>query len=76
MYRPENPSYEDGRIDPTLYRYVPSVRSGHSQHRRWNAGSRGREAMVTSLRSRISVAREMKDTRKPNKMGVLNTGLC
>ena len=22
MYRPENPSHDDGRIDPTLYRYV------------------------------------------------------
>jgi hypothetical protein len=49
-----------------------TVKSGHSKYRPWNVGSRGREALVTTLRSRVSVAIKVKDTRKP-KMEMLET---
>jgi len=35
------------------------------QYRRWDMGSRGREAIVIPLRSRVSVANEDEGTRKP-----------
>ena len=36
-----------------------------SQYRHWGMGSRGREAMVTPLRSRVRVANKDEGTRKP-----------
>ena len=42
-----------------------AIKPGHSKHRHWDVGSRGREAMVTPLRSRVSVTMIQEGTSKP-----------
>ena len=48
---------------------LPIIKPGWSNFRRWATGSRGREAMVTPLGSRVRVADKDEGTRKPEGDG-------
>ena len=65
MYRPEN--LPQRRWDDFFYP-IPiqyAIKPGHSKYCHWDVGSRGREAIVAPLRSRLSVTMMYEGTRKP-----------
>lgn len=63
----ENPPL-DGRSHTTDPEPIPSdVKPGRSKVRRWDVGSRGREAMAIPSRSRIRVTKPEERTSNPKR---------